>query len=129
MILVDSSVWIDVLRKRTTRQTDLLHRLAADETIAVADLCLFEVLQGANPPPALIKARELLGEFAVIAVGGESVAVAAAQNAQVLRSRGIQATTVDCLLATYCIMKGLRFLTAEKDFEPFALHLGLDLMK
>jgi predicted nucleic acid-binding protein len=95
----------------------------------IADLCLFEVLQGVNPPPALIKARKLLREFAVIAVGGESVAVAAAQNAQVLRSRGIQVTTVDCLLATYCIMNGLRFLTADKDFEPFALHLGLDLVR
>lgn len=129
MILVDSSVWIDLLRKRPTRETELMKRLSVDEGLAVADVCLFEVLQGARPGAEFAKTHEMLREFHIIAVGGESIAVAAAQNAQVLRSRGFQATAIDCLLATYCIANGLRLLTADKDFNAFATHLGLDLIR
>jgi predicted nucleic acid-binding protein len=129
VILVDSSVWIEVLRERTTRETELLERLSVDEGIAIADLCVFEVLQGVRPGADFVKAHETLREFSIVSVGGEAIAVAAARNAQLLRSKGFQATAIDCLLATYCIMNGLRFLTADKDFEAFAAHLGLDLVR
>jgi len=130
MILVDSSVWIDTLRGRATRQTHLFRAFAAaDEALAIADLCLFEVLQGLKPESALNKTYERLREFAILPVGGEYFAVAAAKNSQFLRARGFQVTPVDCLLATYCIVNGLRLLTSDKDFEPFAIHLGLDLIR
>lgn len=130
MILVDSSVWIDILRGRTTRQTELLRGLtAADEGIAIADLCLYEVLQGVKPESELPKTYERLREFAILPVGGEYFAVTAARNSRFLRSRGCQVTPVDCLLATYCIVNGLRLLTSDKDFDAFATHLGLDLVR
>lgn len=128
MILVDSSVWIDLLRARTTHETELLKRLSIEEGIAIADLCLFEVLQGARPGADFVKTHEKLLEFPIIPVGGEAIAVAAAQNAQLVRSKGFQVTAVDCLLATYCIGNGLRFLTSDKDFKPYAEYLGLDLV-
>ena len=129
MILVDSSVWIDLLRTRTTHETELLKRLSVEEGVAIADLCLFEVLQGARPGADFVKTHEKLREFSIIPVGGESIAVAAAQNVRLVRGKGFQVTAVDCLLATYCIVNGLRFLTADKDFEAFATHLGLDLVR
>jgi len=129
MILVDSSVWIDLLRKRPTRETEALKRFSVDEAIAVADVCLFEVLQGEHPEARFVRAYEMLREFVIIAVGGELIAVAAARNAQLLRSKGVQATAIDCLLATYCLVNGLRLLTSDNDFEPFVTHLGLDLVR
>lgn len=130
MILVDSSVWIDALRGTATRQTDLLHSLAADnQALGVPDLCLYEVLQGVKPASAMGATHDQLMEFPTLAVGGEYIAVTAARNSQFLRSKGYQVGTVDCLLATYCIVNGLRFLTADKDFDAFAAHLGLDLVR
>ncbi len=76
MILDDSSVWIDLLRARTTCETELLKRLSTDQGIAVADSCVFEVLQGARPGGDFVKAHEMLREFSIIAVGGEAMAVA-----------------------------------------------------
>lgn len=128
MILVDSSVWIDLLRARTTHETELLKRLSIEEGVAIADLCLFEVLQGARPGGDFVKTHEELLEFLIIPVCGEAIAVTAAQNAQIVRSKGFQVTAVDCLLATYCIVNGLRFLTSDKDFRPYAEYLGLDLV-
>jgi predicted nucleic acid-binding protein len=128
MIVVDSSVWIDSLRRRTTPQTELLDNLAPTEAIAVPDLCLYEILQGIRPASAMNKVHEQLREFSIVPIGGEYVALTAAQNAQTLKAHGIQPSVVDCLLATYCILNGLRLLTSDKDFEAFATHLGLDLV-
>ena len=46
MILVDSSVWIDYFRGKSTRQTDRLDALLDREPIATGDLIVVEVLQG-----------------------------------------------------------------------------------
>ena len=131
MILVDSSVLIDWLRGRRTQETELLRTEREQERIAVADLCLFEVLQGLRDPIAFSEAHSLLTQYPItlVDVGGESVAVAAAQNAIMLRSKGIQPTAIDCLLATFCIMRGAEFLTADKDFNAFEQHLGLKLVR
>jgi len=129
VILVDASVWIDVLDNTVTEQTQLLRTDVAEDQIAVPDLCLFEVLRGLQHPLAFSEAHEYLTRFPVVEVGGESVAVAAARHAQVLRSKGYQVAGIDCLLATYCIIHGLQFLTSDKHFEPYAQHLALKLVK
>jgi len=129
MVMVDSSVWIDMFRRRPTRQVELLKEFAVDGEACIADLCLFEVLQGVKPEEAFQRTYEEFGEFRVISVGGEAIAVQAARNAQALRARGIQPMVVDCLLATYCIVNEVRLLTSDLDFEPFAAHLGLILVR
>jgi predicted nucleic acid-binding protein len=43
-----------------------------------------------------------------------------------LRLLGITAQkTIDTLIATSCIEKGLVLLYSDKDFDPFVEHLGL----
>jgi predicted nucleic acid-binding protein len=45
---------------------------------------------------------------------------------QTLRSLGITVRkTIDTLIATSCIKKGLALLYRDKDFDPFVEHLGL----
>lgn len=126
---MDSSVWIDVLKKRQTPQTLALRRLAEEEALGLADLTLFEVLQGVKPAPRFGKVRDYLTALAVVSTCGLELAIKAAENSLALQLFGVQAATVDCLLATYCIEHDLRFLTSDKDFEPFAIHLGLQLVR
>ena len=46
-------------------------------------------------------------------------------SVQLLQSRGIAVRkTIDTLIATSCIEKGLTLLYSDKDFDPFAEHLG-----
>lgn len=128
MIMVDSSVWIDVLRNNPTPQTVLFERLADEQTIGIADLCLFEVLQGIRPGAPFDEVHRHLSTFTILPVGGESIAVDAARNAQIIRKHGFQTTGIDCLLATYCITNSIRFLTSDRDFKPYAEYLLLDLV-
>lgn len=126
MILVDSSVWIDYFRGVATPQTDRLDALLGSEPVAIGDLMLAEVLQGFTNDRDFEQALAMLGALEVIEIGGREVAVQAARNYRALRARGITVRkTIDTLIATRCIMDGVALLYSDRDFEPFAEHVGL----
>ena len=126
MILVDSSVWIDYLRGVETKQTDRLHGLLGLEPVAVGDLILTEVLQGTTTDKEFKEVLKLLNSLEVVSLGGHSVAVQAARNFRALREKGVTIRkTIDCIIASRCIMDGLTLLHSDKDFDPFVAHLGL----
>jgi predicted nucleic acid-binding protein len=129
VILVDSSVWIDHFRGIDTPQVSLLDRVLASEPVAIGDLILVEVLQGFTNDRDFNQARRLLTALTVIEIGGAGIAVQTAQNFRRLRALGITVRkTIDTLIATRCIVDGLTLLHSDRDFDPFAQHLGLRVL-
>ena len=126
MILVDSSVWIDYFRGTQSSQTDRLYALLGNEPIATGDLVLAEVLQGFGSAQDFNQGKKLLTSLPVIELVGGDIAIQAANNFRALRSLGITVRkTIDTLIATSCIEKGLALLYSDTDFDPFVEHLGL----
>ena len=126
MILVDSSVWIDYLRGVETKQTDRLDGMLGLEPLAVGDLILTEVLQGTTTDKDFKDVLKLLEGLDVVPLGGQAVAVQAARHFRSLREKGITVRkTIDCIIATRCIMDGMTLLHSDRDFDPFVAHLGL----
>lgn len=130
-VVVDSSVWIDLLRGERTRQTAELERLVTaggGGGVLVADLVLAEVLRGLSDEKAYRKARGSLLAFEAVTVGGAETAIAAAEHYRALRRLGITVrSTVDCLVAAWCISHDVPLLHDDRDFLPFAEHRGLRL--
>ena len=126
MILVDSSVWIDYFRGRQNSQTDRLDGLLGNQPVATGDLVLAEVLQGFGSARDFNQGKKLLTSLPIIELVGGNIAIKAAKNFRTLRSLGITVRkTIDTLIATSCIEKGLVLLYSDKDFDPFVEHLGL----
>lgn len=126
MILVDSSVWIDYFRGTQNSQTDRLDALLGNEPVATGDLVLAEVLQGFDSVQDFNQGKKLLTSLPIIDLVGGEIAIRAARNFRALRSLGITIRkTIDTLIATSCIEKGLTLLYSDKDFDPFVEHLGL----
>lgn len=126
MILVDSGIWIDFFRGVASLQTERLNDLLGRREVAVADLVLVEVLQGFERDADYRNARRLLGLPTFVEIGGHEVAVEAAENYRLLRTRGITIRkTIDTLIATYCILHATPLLFQDRDFDPFVEHLGL----
>ena len=129
MILVDSSVWIDYFRGAITPQTDALDRLLDREPLALGDLILTEVLQGFARDKDFEEAKSLLMTLTVVELGGKDIAIQAAQNFRTLRTLGITVRrTIDTVIATRCIESGYVLLHNDRDFDPFAAHLGLQVV-
>ena len=126
MILVDSSVWIDYFRGRITAQTEKLDRLLGQELLAIGDLILTEVLQGFDNERDFSEAGKMLTSLDVVELGGREIAMQAAKNFRVLRRLGVTVRkTIDTVIATRCIESGFDLLHNDRDFDPFAKHLGL----
>ena len=126
MILVDSSVWIDYFRGVATPQSDRLDGLLGREGLATGDVVLTEVLQGFSSDRDFNQALRLLSSLTLVQIGGEDIAVQAARNFRTLRARGVTVRkTIDTLIATRCIQDGHALLYSDRDFDPFAEHLGL----
>jgi predicted nucleic acid-binding protein len=126
VILVDSSVWIDYFRGIQSSQTDRLHALLGNEPIATGDLVLTEVLQGFGSAQDFNHGKKVLTSLPIIELVGGDIAIQAANNFRTLRLLGITVRkTIDTLIATSCIEKGLALLYSDKDFDPFVEHLGL----
>jgi predicted nucleic acid-binding protein len=126
VILVDSSVWIDYLRGAATPQTDKLDTLLGSAPVLMGDLVLTEVLQGCGTDREFNDVRRALEAFELVTIGGADVAAEAARNYRRLRALGVTVRkTVDTLIATRCLVSGYELLHADRDFEPFAQHLGL----
>ena len=126
MILVDSSVWIDYFRGTVTTQTELLDGLLGQQPLAIGDLILTEVLQGFDNERDFNEARKMLTSLTVVELGGQKIAIQAAKNFRALRRLGVTVRkTIDTVIATRCLESGYDLLHNDRDFDPFAKHLGL----
>ena len=127
MMLVDSRVWIDLLINRDTIQTRALSGfLKAGREIAIGDLVLMEVLQGARTERRVQETLRFLDNFDRLTISDHRVAVQAARNYRHLRGLGVMIRkTIDTLIATRCILDRLPLLYSDRDFDPFVQHLGL----
>ena len=126
MILVDSSVWIEYFKGTITTQTEMLDGLLGQQPLAIGDLILTEVLQGFDNDRDFNDARKMLTSLLVVELGGQEIAIHAAKNFRALRRLGVTVRkTIDTVIATRCIESGYELLHNDRDFDPFAKHLGL----
>ena len=126
MTLVDSSVWIDYFKGTITAQTDILDKLLGQQPLAIGDLILIEILQGFDNERDFRDARKMLTSLEVVELGGREIAIQAAKNFRKLRRLGVTVRkTIHTVVATRCIESGYDLLHNDRDFDPFARHLGL----
>jgi predicted nucleic acid-binding protein len=131
VIVVDSSVWIALLRDSDNPAVRRLRDIVetADDRILVGDLILLEVLQGARDEANAGRIERGLRRFPVAPMLGDSCAVEAPRNYRLPRSRGITVRkTIDMIIGTFCLMGEHTLLHDDRDFDPMAVHLGLRIV-
>lgn len=122
MILVDSAVWIDLLRNRGTIPVARLRKLLELGEAAASPVIAQEVLQGARNPQAFGKLRKyftgipLLGARRVV-----ELHIAAADLYARARWHAITPRSPnDCLIAVTAIEEEVSLLHDDSDFEHLA---------
>jgi predicted nucleic acid-binding protein len=127
--IVDSSVWIDYLVGRESRQIIRLDAYITQQRLGITDLILCEVLQGIQNQALFEQTRTALLRFELFPTGGRELALKAAQNYRLLRARGITVRkTIDSLIATFCIENNLALLHNDRDFDGYEKFLGLQVV-
>lgn len=131
-ILVDTSVWSMALRRKQNSANEAADKLRSlidgGEQIFLLGVILQEILSGIADKALFDRLADYLAAFPLVELGREAY-VAAAELRNKCRKNGIQAGTIDFLIASTCIEKGLLLFTLDKDFEAIASLGGLKLLK
>ena len=126
MILVDTSVWIDLLGKRPKCKMDA----GALEQVATCPIIIQEVLQGIRDDHAYSVIKESL--LALPTYGSPSeiaLFLSAADLYRRGRKRGLTIrSSVDCLIAATAIQHGLKVWHRDRDFREIAKFASLEVM-
>jgi predicted nucleic acid-binding protein len=126
MVIVDTSVLIDFLGGHFKPQTEWLLAQPSFQNVGLTSLILTEVLQGIRDDRRFSLTVNTLSRFAVFETGSRELAVQSSVNYRHLRKLGITIrSTIDCLVATFCIENGFWLLHNDNDFGHFERHLGL----
>ncbi len=129
ILLADSSVWIDFFNGRISPETDYLNLAFGREDIVVGDLILAEVLQGFRLESDFTQARDALLRFPILPMIGQEIAVQSAINYRTLRQNGVTVRkTIDCLIATFCLVNNVPLLHTDRDFDQIARVLPLQII-
>ena len=120
---------IEYLGGYASAETEWLDGHSSFRGIAITNLILTEVLQGIRDEVRFAATLKALSQFVVFEAGSRELAIQAARNYRTLRGLGITIrSTIDCLVATFCIEEDHELLHRDSDFDYFKQHLGLRVL-
>lgn len=126
MVIVDSSVWIDYFSGVRNAQTEWLDREAESQRFGLTAFILCEVLQGVRDESQAARIEAELRRFEILNNDDTVVAIRAAQNYRTIRATGRTVrSTIDSLIAAFCIEHGHALLHRDRDFDAFEDLCGL----
>ena len=129
-MLVDTSVWSAALRRDSEAVSRHVRRLKSalegQDSVFTTGLILQELLQGFSAPKSRAKIREAFAALPFIIPDRKDHIDAASMKIE-LRRKGVQAGTIDVLLAQLCLRHRLCILTLDSDFNHIARFTPLSL--
>jgi predicted nucleic acid-binding protein len=122
LIVVDTSVWLDLFRDRGTAQVELLvELLEQDANVGLTDLVLTELLQGAREGRQARRLEWRVGVLDVLRLESLDDYRRAASLYRRSRDAGLTVSkTVDCLIASVCVREHVAILHNDADFDRLA---------
>lgn len=129
MIVVDTSAWVELLRKTGSRvHLGLRRRIQERAELAVTEVVVAELLAGTRSEQDRSELRSMLLGFPLLPLWGLDAYEAAAGLFRSCRLAGepIRHLT-DCLVAVPAIEAGATLLAVDSDFETLARHTRLRL--
>ena len=128
-LVVDTSVWSLVLRRPRVDEDDPYVRafrwhLESGDGLFLVGNILQELLDGLRSTKQFDRLLTLLDPYPLIELTRQTY-VAAARLQSVCRSKGVNAGSIDSLIAAACCQHGFPLLTADKDFVRIAGYCDL----
>jgi predicted nucleic acid-binding protein len=127
VIVVDTSVWIDVLNDTPApRAQRCVQLIESGQPVALTDVILTEVLQGLRSDREAALVERHLRAFPVLRLEDLDDFVLAARLYRAARRAGVTVRkTLDCLIAAPCVRTGAPLLHADEDFDRLATCTSL----
>jgi predicted nucleic acid-binding protein len=122
VIVVDTSVWVDVLNDADTPAArTCVELIERGEPVALTDVIFAEVLQGLRDDREAAEVDRHLRAFPVLRLQSLDDFALAAELYRVARRNGLTIRkTLDCLIAAPCVRANAPLLHTDRDFDRLA---------
>lgn len=121
MILVDTSVWIDYFRERSTPAVSRLDKAIDNgEDLCTCGLILTEILQGIRSQQQYVRTRTYFSRLLYLPLNQNAYIDAADLYRQAQRKGKTIRKTVDCIIAACALLHRVPLLHADRDFTTLA---------
>jgi predicted nucleic acid-binding protein len=121
MLLLDSTVWIDAQRGRSTAAVQFVEARDDHEEIATTGVIFQEVLQGLRAEADYERMRQVLWSALILEPRELSTYEVAAQLSRAARAAGLTIRKPnDCLIAAIALEHGALLVHNERDFVHLA---------
>ena len=128
--VVDTSIWIDYLKKKAVAQTILINSFIDKNEIVSLPVIVQEVLQGIREDVLFESLKDAFLSFKKVEYNSFDAALQAASLYRFLRNKGATIRKPnDCLIAWICIDNNFQLLHNDRDFDNIAKHTSLKIYK
>ena len=128
-ILVDTSIWSEILRRRKTINLQvhkIMTTLIEDGRVSIIGPIRQEILSGIKEKSQFTKLKEHLKYFDDIEMNSDVYELAAEFN-NTCRAKGVQGSSVDFLICAVASFYNMEIYTSDKDFNHYKKHLDIKL--
>jgi predicted nucleic acid-binding protein len=127
VIVVDTSVWIDLLNDvPSPKATACIELIESRDPVALTDVVLTEVLQGLRSDREARLVERRLRAFPILRLETLDDFALAASLYRTARAAGVTIRkSLDCLIAAPCVRTGAPLLHADEDFDRLATCTAL----
>ena len=119
-VLIDTSVWIDVLRDTSGDTANRVRSLVADDDVVLTRFNQLELLQGVAGEQEWAMLADYLEGQDYVETGGDTWRDAARIYFELRRRGRTVRSPIDCCIAQLAIENDLRLLHKDRDFEAIA---------
>ncbi len=130
-VLFDTSVWIDFLNGKKTRETDYLSSFfSKNSPICLCPPVYREVLQGIRDNNDFLRVKTDFDQLEHLYIHPYDASLGAANLYRFLRRKGITISkSVDCLISYYAIHYKIPIVHNDRDFNLISKHSELKVIK
>ncbi|MBJ7459414.1 MAG: PIN domain nuclease [Thermoleophilaceae bacterium] len=129
MIVVDTSVWIDVINGADTPAAAVcVDLIESGQSVALTGVIVTEILQGFSSEREAEVVGEKLRAFPLLHMDDTADYELAARLYRLARAAGITVRNMaDCLIAAPCVRSGVPILHSDADFDRLATCTALEI--
>ena len=120
MILVDTSVWIEILKDKTGRKTRVFKRSIGSETHVLTRFNQLELLKGAKDQKEWDLLNKYLSTQIYLETSQDTWSAAARIYYKLIRKEFDVHSPIDCIIAQLAIEHGALLLHRDNDFVNIA---------
>jgi predicted nucleic acid-binding protein len=127
-ILIDTSVWIEYFRNKSSPITDKIDRILDEEEVCVPKIVMAELMQGAKSKKELSIIGDFIEAFNVIDQRDDTW-IKAGRLSYNLKKKGKKIHLLDCYIAVIAQEYGCKIFTLNRHFQDIKKVMDISLFE